>query len=115
MVSRRGSRSQECSLVLRLVALHVQRQVIAAREAPLADHALERLRAGMLAIVTRQFVGTREAPLTVLPLARVRFFTCGGDETKGRKEQTKCIKRLCLRPEQIPQTNNYTITLGSLF
>jgi len=55
------------------VSLHVQREVIAARERPLATRTLERPVAGMLAVVARQLVGTRELPLTPRPLARVGF------------------------------------------
>ena len=50
--------------------------MIAAREASVAVPALERLRAGVLAVVARQLVGTRESPLATLPAALVRLLSC---------------------------------------
>ena len=42
--------------VLRQVSLHVERQVVAAREAPFADFALEGLGARVLPVMPRQLV-----------------------------------------------------------
>ena len=47
--------------------------MIAAREASVAVPALERFRAGVLAVVARQLVGSREPPLATLPAALVRL------------------------------------------
>lgn len=68
--------------------LHVQRQVIAARETPLADDALERLGAGVLPIVSRQLIGSGEAPLAVGPLACVRLLACGNEFGKRKGWKT---------------------------
>lgn len=57
------------------VSLHVEREVIAAREASVAVPALEGLRSGVLAVVTRKLVRTSESPLAPLPAALVRLFT----------------------------------------
>ncbi len=60
------------------MSLHVQRQVIAAREGPLAQLALKRPHARVLAVVSRELVTSRKLPPAALPraviglLARVR-------------------------------------------
>lgn len=72
------------SLVLRQVSLHVERQVIAARKAALADDALEGLGAGVFAVVSRQLVGACEAPFALGPLARIRLFTCKQRSRRGK-------------------------------
>ena len=59
-----------------LVALEVEGEVVGAREAAIAVHALERLGARVLAVVARQLVGAREPPLAALPRALVRLLTC---------------------------------------
>lgn len=45
--------------------------MVAAGEASVAMPALERLRAGVLAVMARQFVRTRESPFAALPAALV--------------------------------------------
>lgn len=57
------------------MTLHVQRQMIAACKAALADDALEGFGAGVFAIVSRQFIGASESPFTFGPLAGVGLFT----------------------------------------
>lgn len=64
------------SLVLRLVALHVQRQVIGASEGALADVAFERFGTRVLPVVTGQFVGPGKPPLTFRPMALVWLLSC---------------------------------------
>lgn len=59
-----------------LVALHVQGQVVRAREAAAAGDAFEGLGAGVFAVVTRQLVRTRKPPVAALPGAAVRLLTC---------------------------------------
>ena len=61
---------------LGLVALHVQRQVVGARERALAHDALERLGARVLAVVPRQLVRTRKSPLALRPVTPVRLLAC---------------------------------------
>lgn len=56
--------------------LHVQRQVVGAREGALAQLALEGLLSRVLAEVARQLVGPRELPRAALPRARVRLLAC---------------------------------------
>ena len=55
------------------VALHVQREMVATGEGSLAQLALERSVAGVLAVVARQLVGARELPPAALPAAQVRL------------------------------------------
>lgn len=55
------------------VSLHVQREVVAAREGALATRTLERPVAGVLAVVARQLVGPRELPRARRPRAAVRL------------------------------------------
>ena len=55
------------------VTFHVQRQVVGAREGSLAQLALERPVAGVLAVVARQLVGAGELPAAALPRALVRL------------------------------------------
>lgn len=59
-----------------LVALHVQSQVVGAREAAAAGHALEGFGPGVFAVVPGQLVRPGEAPVAVLPRATVRLLTC---------------------------------------
>ena len=56
--------------------LHVQRQVIGAREAAFAHVTVERLGAGVFADVTREFVGAREPPHAAGEVAAVRLLAC---------------------------------------
>lgn len=58
-----------------LVPFHVQRQVVGAREAAVADGALEGLGARVLAVVTRELVRPREPPVTAFPRALVGLLT----------------------------------------
>lgn len=51
------------------MTLAVQREVVGAREAALADLTLKRFGAGVLAVVSREFVGSGEPPLTFGPMA----------------------------------------------
>ena len=55
------------------MALHMQREVVGARERPLAEPALERPVAGMLTVVASQLVRAGELPAAALPAALVRF------------------------------------------
>lgn len=59
-----------------LVALHVQRQVVRAREAAAASYALERLRSGVLPVMSGQLVRPGETPVAVVPRAAVRLLAC---------------------------------------
>lgn len=56
----------------------VEREVVAAGELAPAVRALERLRAGVLAVVAGQLVGAGEAPLAAVPRARVRLLAWKG-------------------------------------
>lgn len=56
--------------------LHVQCQVVRAREAPATGQALEGLGTCVLAVVPGQLVGAGEAPVTAIPGALVGLFTC---------------------------------------
>lgn len=62
--------------VLRQVSLHVERQVVAAREAPFADFALEGLGARVLPVMPRQLVRPGELIVALGPLAGVRLLPC---------------------------------------
>lgn len=66
-----------------LMPLHVQSQVIGAREAAVAHGALEGFSPGVLPVVARQFVWARKSPIAALPRALVRFFTW--NQTEGRE------------------------------
>jgi hypothetical protein len=57
------------------VSLHVEGEMIAAREATVAVPALEGLGSGVFAIVAREFVRAGESPLAALPAALVRLFS----------------------------------------
>lgn len=60
----------------RHVPFHVQRQVIRAGKAALADLTLEGLCAGVLAVVAGELIGTGKTPLALGPLAAVRLLAC---------------------------------------
>lgn len=47
--------------------------MVAAGEASVAMPTLERLCAGVLAVMARQFIRTRESPFAALPTTLVRF------------------------------------------
>lgn len=61
--------------------LHVQRQVVGAREGTVAQVALEGPVARVLAVVAREFVGARELPAAAVPVAVVGLLACreGGE------------------------------------
>lgn len=58
-----------------LVALHVQGQVVRAREAAAAGDTLEGFGSGVLPVVSGELVGSGETPVAVLPRAMVRFLS----------------------------------------
>lgn len=57
------------------VPFHVQRQMIAAWEAPVAVTTLEGLGAGVLSVVTGELVASSEAPFAAFPTAVVRLLS----------------------------------------
>jgi len=57
------------------MALHVERQVIAPREAPLADDALEGFGPRVFPVVPGQLIRPGEPPLALRPLAGVGLLT----------------------------------------
>ena len=63
-----------------LVPLHVQRQVVGAREAAVAHAALEGLGPGVLAVVAGQLIRAREPPVAAFPGAFVWLLTCATDQ-----------------------------------
>lgn len=62
--------------LLVLMPLHVERQVVGAGEAAVADGALEGLCPRVLPVVARQLVGAREPPVAAFPRALVGLLTC---------------------------------------
>lgn len=62
-------------LCLILVPLHMQGEMIGAREAAAAHSALEGFGSGVLPEVTRQLIGTCEPPVAALPRAPIRLLT----------------------------------------
>lgn len=60
------------------VPLHVQRQVVGAREGAVAKVALERPVARVLAVVAREFVRARELPAAAVPVAVVGLLAWRG-------------------------------------
>ena len=64
------------------VALHVQGQVVRARESSIAEFTVEGLVPGVLALVARQLVGARKPPAAVLPLADVGLLAGVGAEVR---------------------------------
>ena len=73
--------SQLARVSARQVSACVQRQVVGARERPIAVVALERLGAGVLAQVPRQLVGPREPPAAVGVRAAERTLACATPHT----------------------------------
>lgn len=73
------------------MTLHVECQVVRARERPLAESALERPVAGMLAVVASQLVRASELPATALPAALVRLLA------RVRAEMCLQVRRLGVR------------------
>lgn len=67
--------SQHDIVVLALVSLHVQGQVIRAREAAAAHGTVKGFSARVLPEVACQLVGAGEAPITALPGALVRLLS----------------------------------------
>lgn len=61
--------------LLVLMPLHVERQVIGAGEAAVADDALEGLCPRVLPVVARQFIRAREPPVAAFPRALVGLLT----------------------------------------
>lgn len=59
-----------------LVTLHVQSQMVRAREAAAAGDALEGFGPGVFPVVSGELVGSSEAPVAVLPCASVRLLAC---------------------------------------
>lgn len=68
--------------VLILVALHVQGQVVGAREAAAAGDALEGLGSGVLPVVSGELIRSGETPVAALPCATVRLLTCKTEEDR---------------------------------
>lgn len=62
-------------LCLILVPLHMQSEMIGAREASAANGTLEGFGSRVLSEVTCQFIGTSEPPVTALPCAPVWLLT----------------------------------------
>ena len=58
------------------VPLHVQRQVVGAREGTVAQVALEGPVARVLAVVARELVRSRELPAAAFPVAVVGLLAC---------------------------------------
>ena len=58
------------------VPLHMQRQVVRAREGAVAKVTLERPVARVLAVVAREFIRARELPAAAVPVAVVGLLTC---------------------------------------
>lgn len=84
-----------CVCMLILVALHVQGQVVGAREAAAAGNALERFGAGVLAVVSGELVRPGEAPVAVVPRAAIRLLTCNAEKQKRRHQQRANIFGCC--------------------
>lgn len=61
-----------------VVSLHVQSQVVWAREGSLAEHTLVRFLTRVLAVVTCQLIRAGKFPAAALPWTVVRLFTCVG-------------------------------------
>jgi len=66
-------RAAAVATALNVVPLHVQRQVVGARERAVAQLALERAVAGVLAVVPRQLVRPGKLPAAPVPVALVRL------------------------------------------
>ena len=58
-----------------LVSLHVQREVVGARERSLTDLTFERLVSGVFAVVASKFIGACKPPRTSLPRTLIRLLT----------------------------------------
>ena len=78
--------------------LDVQRQVVAAGEAAVAELALERLGARVLPVVTRQLIRPGEAPLAARPRALVRLLACNHTHmtSLSHHDYTYTIHSVCL-------------------
>lgn len=82
-----------------LVTLHVQGQVVGAREAAAAGDTFERFGAGVFPVVSGELVGPGEAPVAVLPRAAIRLLTC---ETQQEVSHTcTCSHFYCDDPRAI--------------
>ena len=73
------------------VSLHVQREMVRAREGPLTEPALERPVAGVLAVVASQLVRASELPTAAFPAALVRLLA------RVRAEVRLQVRRLGVR------------------
>lgn len=82
-----------------LVPLHVQRQVVGAREAAAAHGALERLGPRVLPVVARQLVRAREPPVAARPAALVRLLTCDRERREVRCPASKTTAQRPPGPE----------------
>lgn len=83
-----------CALVL--VTLHVQGQVVGAREAAAAGDALEGFGSGVFPVVSGELVRPGEAPVAALPCAAVRLLTCEEEEDRTLAMcTTSFIEKMC--------------------
>ena len=88
----------------RHVALHMQREMVRARESSLAEPALERPVASVLAVVASQLVRAGELPAASLPAALVRLLA------RVRAEVRLQVRRLGVRlaaPRVRTRVHNY--------
>jgi hypothetical protein len=82
------------------MTLHVQRKVVRARERPLAQSALERAVASVLAVVTSQLIRAGELPTAALPAALVRLLArvCAEVRLQVRRLRIRLgTPRICAR------------------
>ena len=75
---------------------HVQRQVIRAGKAALADLTLEGLCAGVLAVVAGELIGTGKTPLALGPLTAVRLLAWERKGQKGEKRESRRVRSCVL-------------------
>ena len=73
------------------VFLHVEREMVAARERPLAAPAYVGFGPGMFAMVSRELVGASEAPRALLPRTFVRLFAWIEGEQVGYKIRNQSL------------------------
>lgn len=89
------------------VPLHVQRQVVGAREGAVAEVALERPVARVLAVVAREFVRARELPAAAVPVAVVGLLACreGAERASVPSQRLLCPESGYLGACNLPQAN----------
>lgn len=75
------------------MSLHVEGEVVGAREGALAHLALEGLGARVLTIVTRQLVRPSEPPLTLGPVTPIWLLTCRAQGVNKTKQKSTEIKK----------------------